>query len=119
MPRVKGGLRTHARHKKIIKLAKGFRMTRSKLFTRAHEAVIRAGEHAFAGRRLRRRDMRTTWISRISSALFNHNINYSKFINGLKKANIQLDRKSLSQMAITNPNHFEEIVNKVKQALNK
>jgi len=117
MPRVKGGLRTHARHKKILKQAKGYRLTRSKLFRRAHEAVIRAGEHAFAGRKLRKRDMRKTWISRINSALFNYDINYSTFINGLKKSNIELDRKTLSQMAIHNPKHFEQVVNKVKEAL--
>ena len=119
MPRVKGGLRTHARHKKILKQAKGYRLTRSKLFRRAHEAIIRAGEHAFAGRKLRKRDMRTTWITRLSSALFNYDINYSTFINGLKKANVQLDRKTLSQMAIANPKHFEEIVKIAKNAHSK
>lgn len=119
MPRVKGGLRTHARHRKIIKQAKGYRLTRSKLFRRAHEAVIRAGEHAFAGRKLRKRDMRRTWITRLSGALYNYDINYSTFINGLKKSNIELDRKTLSQMAITNPKHFEQIVNKVKENISK
>lgn len=119
MPRVKGGLRTHAKHRKIVKLAKGYRMTRSKLFTRAKQAVIRAGEHAFAGRKLRKRDMRTLWISRINSALSNFDIQYSRFIAGLKKANIELDRKSLSQMAIHNPNHFEEVVKTVKKAIEK
>lgn len=119
MPRVKGGLRTHARHKKVIKLAKGYRMTRSTLFKRAQEAVLRAGEHAFAGRKKRKRDMRTLWIARINSALSNYGVQYSRFIAGLKKANIELDRKSLSEMAIHNPKHFEEVVTTVKSAIGK
>lgn len=119
MPRVKGGLRTHARHKKIIKLAKGYRMSRSTLFKRAQEAVLRAGEHAFAGRKKRKRDMRALWIARLNSALSNYGILYSRFIAGLKKSNIELDRKSLSEMAIHNPTHFEEVVNKVKSSFNK
>jgi large subunit ribosomal protein L20 len=94
-------------------------MTRSTLFKRAQEAVLRAGEHAFAGRRIRRRDMRTLWISRINSALSNYGLQYSRFISGLKKAKIELDRKSLSEMAIHNPNHFAEVVNKVKESFKK
>jgi large subunit ribosomal protein L20 len=117
MPRVKGGLRTHARHKKIIGLAKGYRMSRSVLFKRAQEAVMRAGEHAFAGRKKRKRDMRTLWISRLNSALFNFEIKYSRFIAGLKKSNIELDRKSLSEMAIHNPSHFAEVVKVVKSSI--
>jgi len=119
MPRVKGGLRTHARHKKIIGLAKGYRMSRSTLYRRAQEAVTRAGEHAFAGRKKRKRDMRILWISRINSALSNYEVKYSRFIAGLKKAQIELDRKSLSEMAIHNPLHFEEVVNKVKSLITK
>jgi len=119
MPRSTGGTRTHARHKKVIELAKGYRLTRSKLFKRAQEAVIRAGEHAFAGRRLRKRDMRTLWIARLNGALSKFEMNYSNFIKGLKKANIELDRKILSEMAIHNPNHFEEVVNKVKESFKK
>ena len=119
MPRVTGGTRTHARHRKVIKLAKGYRLTRSKLFKRAQEAVLRAGEHAFAGRRIRRRDMRTLWVSRLSAALTKFDLNYSNFISGLKKANIELDRKSLSEMAIHHPNHFEEVVTKAKESFKK
>lgn len=114
MPRVKGGPRAHARHKKILKLAKGYRMSRNRLFRRANEAVIRAGEHAFAGRRIRRRDFRSLWITRISGALTPFDMNYSTFINGLKTANIELNRKMLSELAIHDPKAFEEVVSKVK-----
>lgn len=114
MTRVKGGFRAHRRHKKIIKQAKGYRLTRSKLFRRANEAVKRAGEHAFAGRRKRRRDMRRLWIARINGALTEHNVKYSTFIDGLKKANIDLNRKMLSEIAINDPKAFGEIVAKVE-----
>ncbi len=117
MPRVKGGFRTSRKHKKILKLAKGYRGTRSKLIKRAHEAVLRAGEHAFEGRRNRRRDFRSLWIARINSALTKHEIMYSRFINGLKKAKIDLNRKMLSEIAINDPKAFDEIVDKVKKNL--
>lgn len=116
MPRVRGGVRTRRRHKKVLKLAKGYRGSRSKLFKRANEAVIRAGEHAFAGRRIRRRDMRRLWITRINGALKSHDMNYSTFINGLKKAKIELNRKTLSEMAINEPSAFEQVVAKVKES---
>jgi len=117
MPRVKGGPRGHRKHVKILKLAKGYRGTRSKLFKRANEAVVRAGEHAFAGRRQRRRDLRRLWIMRINGALTSHEMRYSKFMDGLKKANIILDRKILSEMAINNTEDFNKIVGKAKKAL--
>ncbi|HXK52581.1 50S ribosomal protein L20 [Candidatus Nomurabacteria bacterium] len=114
MTRVKGGPRARNKHRSIIKLAKGYRGTRSKLFRRANEAVLRAGEHAFAGRRIRRRDMRKLWISRISGALTQHEINYSTFMHILPKTGIVLNRKMLSEIAINDPKAFEEVVNKVK-----
>jgi len=114
MPRVTGGVRTRRRHKKILKLAKGYRGSRSKLYKRANEAVIRAGEHAFHGRKLRRRDVRKLWISRLTGALSTYDINYSKFISGLKTAKIELDRKILSDIAISKPKTFEQIVQKAK-----
>lgn len=117
MPRVKGGPRAHAKHKKVLKLAKGYRGTRSTNFKRAQEAVLRAGKHAFQGRRQRRRDARTLWVSRISSALSNYDISYSRFINALKKANIKLNRKTLSEMAIHDTASFESIVQKAKSVL--
>ncbi len=117
MTRVKGGPRGHRRHIKILSLAKGYRGTRNRLYKRAAEAVIRAGEHAFAGRRQRRRDLRRLWITRINGALTDHNIRYSTFINGLKKANIELDRKALSEMAVNDANGFKTVVEKVKSAI--
>ena len=117
MSRVKGGFRTNRKHKKILKLAKGYRGTRSKLVKRAHEAVLRAGEHAFEGRRKRPGDMRQLWITRINSALFKHEVMYSRFIAGLKKAKIELNRKMLSEIAINDTKSFDEIVEKVKKSL--
>ena len=117
MSRVKTGVTARARHKKILKLAKGYRGTRSKLLKRAHEAVLRAGEHSFEGRRKRPGDMRQLWISRINSALRKHEIMYSRFIAGLKKSNIELNRKMLSEIAINDPKSFDEIVDKVKKSL--
>lgn len=115
MPRVKGNRKDHRKHKQVLKLTKGFRGTRNRLFKRANEAAVRAGEHAFAGRRQRRRDLRRLWIVRISGALTAHGVKYSQFIDGLNKADIKINRKMLSELAITNPTAFEEIVKKVKK----
>src|SRR3972149_7404897 len=98
------------RHKKILKLARGYRMPRHRLYKVAHEAVRHAGQYAFAGRRLRRRDLRRTWIVRINSALSTMGIKYSKFIPALKKANIDIDRKILSDLATRQPQTFASIV---------
>lgn len=115
MPRTKGGPRAHKKHKKILKKAKGYRESRSKTFKRANEAVIRAGEHAFAGRKHRKRQMRRLWISRISGALADYNINYSRFVKGLKDSKIELNRKMLSEIAIDDPKTFKQIVDKVSK----
>lgn len=117
MPRVKGGFRTRRIHKKVLKLAKGYRGSRNRLFKRANEAVVRAGEHAFEGRKQRKRDFRKLWISRLSSALTQYELNYSRFISGLQKAKIDLNRKVLSEMAINDPKGFEQVVVKVKKFL--
>lgn len=117
MPRVKGGPRARKRHKKILKLAKGYRGTRSTLYRRANEAVLRAGEHAFRGRKERKRDFRKLWITRINGALTPYELSYSRFVNGLKKANVELNRKMLSEMAINDPESFKAIVEKVKKAI--
>ncbi|RJR27379.1 50S ribosomal protein L20 [candidate division WWE3 bacterium] len=116
MPRVKGGPRAHRKHRKIIKLAKGYRGSRNRLYRRASEAVERAVEHSFAGRKQKRRDFRRLWIARINAALTGTDLNYSRFIKGLKTAKIDLNRKTLSEMAINNPKAFEEIVSKVKSS---
>ncbi len=113
MTRVKGGPKGHRKHVKIIKAAKGFRGTRSKLFKRANEAVLRAGKHAFEGRKQRRRDIRRLWIAKINGALFEHGVKYSRFISSLKKADIELDRKVLADMALNDPQSFTALVKKV------
>ena len=112
--RVKTGPTRRRKHKKILKQAKGYRMTRSRLIRKAKEAVLHSGEYAFAGRKLRKRDMRRLWISRINAALSNSDISYSKFIACLNKAKIELDRKILADLAVTDPKTFEAIVNKAK-----
>lgn len=114
MTRVKTGTTRRRRHKTIIKMAKGYRMTKHKLIKRAKEAVLRAGQHAYIGRKLRKRDMRRLWIQRINAALTDHGVSYNKFINGLKKAKIELDRKILADLAISDPETFKLIVNMVK-----
>ncbi|MCA9308540.1 MAG: 50S ribosomal protein L20 [Patescibacteria group bacterium] len=110
MPRVKGGPRARARHKKIVSLAKGYRGTRSTNIRRAREAVLRAGEHAFKGRKQRKRDFRRLWISRLSAALTGFNINYSRFIKALQDSKIELNRKVLSELAVRDPKAFEKVV---------
>ena len=114
MTRVKTGPSRRNKHKKILKQTKGYRMTRSRLYRKAKEAVLHAGEYAFAGRKLRKRDMRRVWITRINAALSESDLSYSKFIAGLRKANIELDRKILADLALSDPKTFEKIVGKAK-----
>lgn len=111
--RVKRGTTAHKRHKKILGLAKGYRGGRSKLIKQAKEAVMHAGADAYRGRKEKKRVNRSLWITRISAALSQSNISYSKFIAGLKKENIELDRKIISQIAIEDPEAFKDLVNKV------
>ncbi len=119
MARVKGGPRARKRHKKVIEATKGYRGTRRKLFKRAHEAYLKAGEYAFAGRRLRRRDMRKLWIQRINAALSEHNLSYSRFTKLMKDAKIGLDRKILAQLATEDPEVFKKIVERAEDGANK
>jgi len=112
--RVKTGTTRRKRHKKILKQAKGYRMTKHKHFKSAKEATLHAGEYAFFGRKLKKREMRKTWIRRINAALSQFDISYSKFISALKKKNVELNRKILADLAVSNPKIFEEIVKKVK-----
>lgn len=119
MTRVKGGPRGHRKHIKIIALAKGYRGTRHYHFKRATEAVVRAGEHAFAGRRQRRRDFRKLWIIRINAALNEQGIKYSRFMDALKKSNIELDRKNLAEMAVNDAESFNKVIEKVKPNISK
>ena len=112
MSRVKSPSRK--KHKKLLALARGFKTARHTRYKTAREAVLHAGQYAFAGRKLRKRDFRTLWIERLNAAVREHDLSYSKFISGLKKANIQLDRKVLSEMALSDPQTFEKIVTQVK-----
>ena len=114
MPRTKGGPTGYKNHKKILKATKGYRGTRSKLFRPAHEAYLHAGEYAFAGRKLRKRDFRTLWIQKINAALTPLNLSYSRFIKGLKDNKIELDRKVLADIALNDPKTFEKIVKEVE-----
>jgi large subunit ribosomal protein L20 len=117
MPRVKRGVTAHARHKKILALAKGFRGRRKNVFRIAKQAVMKAGQYAYRDRRTRKRVFRQLWIARINAASRGLGVTYSKFMAGLKKANIDIDRKVLSDMAIHDPAGFASIVDKVKAQL--
>ncbi|HUS51936.1 MAG TPA: 50S ribosomal protein L20 [Candidatus Bathyarchaeia archaeon] len=114
MARVKTGTTRRKRHKKVLKRTKGFRMTKGRLYKVSKEADLHAGQYAFIGRKLKKRDMRRLWIIRINAGLTLHNLSYSKFINGLKKAKIELDRKILADLALNNPETFKAIVDKTK-----
>lgn len=110
MPRVKRGFKARHRRNKILKMAKGYRGARSRLFKTATEAVDRSLKYAYRDRRVRKREMRGLWIVRISAAAKQNGISYSRFIGGLKKAGIGLDRRVLSEMAIHDPDRFTELV---------
>lgn len=114
--RVKTGIVRKRKHKKIIAQAKGYRMTRSRLIRKAKEAVLHSGEYAFAGRKLRKRDFRRLWITRINAGLSESGLSYSRFLAGLKKAKIELDRKILADLVVADPKSFQAIVEKVKKA---
>lgn len=111
--RVKRGVTTRARHKKVLKLAKGYRGGRSKLIKEAKTAVIHAGADAYRGRKQKKRDNRSLWIIRINAALSAHDISYNRFISDLKKKNIELDRKVMAQIAVEDPKAFSDFVKKV------
>ncbi len=98
------------RHNKVLEITKGFRMTKNRLYKVAHEAARHSGQYAFAGRKMRRRDLRTTWIVRIKANLESLGVKYSQFISALKKTNILLDRKILSELATNQPAVFKQVV---------
>lgn len=114
MVRVKSGMVSKRKHNKILGLAKGYWMTRHKQFGKAQEAVLHAGEYAFKGRKLRKRDFRALWIIRINAALREMGLTYSKFINQLKLKKVEVDRKILSELATNYPLVFKKVVEKVK-----
>ena len=117
MSRVKRGIRTRARHHKIIKQAKGYFGKKSKLFKVANQAVLKSGNYAYRDRRQKKRDFRKLWIARINAAARQNGLSYSKFMNGLKVAGVQLDRKVLSDIAISDPTAFAALVEQAKAAL--
>ena len=116
MARIKGATMTHKRRAKTLKLAKGYYGAKSKHFRMAKQAVMKSGNYAFIGRKQKKRDFRRLWITRINNAVRAQGMNYSTFMNGLKKLGIGLDRKMLSEMAINDPASFNALVAKVQKA---
>ena len=119
MARVKGALATRKRRKKILKLAKGYFGAKSKLFKTAKEAVMKSGNYAYIGRRLKKRDFRRLWITRISAACKMNGMNYSSFINGLNKAGVAINRKMLADLAVNDADGFAALVKTAAKALEK
>ena len=112
--RVKRGVAARAKHKKILKLAKGMQHNRTRSYRLAKQAVIRALQYTYRDRRNKKRDLRSLWITRINAAAREHGVTYGKFIAGLKAANIELDRKVLAELAVNEPKAFEAIVKSAK-----
>ena len=117
MSRVKGAVRTRARHKKILKLAKGYFGGKSRLFKTANQAVMKSLVYAYRDRRAKKRDFRKLWISRINAAARINGMSYSRFISALKKSGINMNRKVLADMAVHDMNSFSKIVEKVKESV--
>ena len=117
MPRVKRGVTARARHKKVLALAKGYRGRRKNVYRVAKQAVMKAGQYAYRDRRQRKRQFRRLWIARINAAARQYGLSYSKFMNGLKKAAVEIDRKVLSDIAVFDQNTFAQLVEKAKTAL--
>jgi large subunit ribosomal protein L20 len=116
MPRVKRGSKRREKRKKLLSLAKGYFLNKGKLYRAAKEAVDRAGNFAYVGRRNKKRDFRRLWIIRINAAARLHDVSYSQFIAGLKRAGIELDRKSLADLAVKDPQAFGKLVESAKAA---
>jgi large subunit ribosomal protein L20 len=110
LPRVKGGTVTHRRHKKVLKLTKGHKATRHSLFRRAHESMLHALSYAYIHRRERKGDMRRLWIVRINASARAEGLSYSQFMDGLRKANIGINRKALADMAVNDPSGFSKLL---------
>jgi len=117
MARVKRGVIAHRRHKKILKKAKGYYNARRKVFRVAKQAVIKAGQYAYIGRRLKKRQYRALWIQRLNAAAREHGLSYSRLINGLNKAGVTIDRKALADLAVHEPAAFAAVVTQAKAAL--
>jgi large subunit ribosomal protein L20 len=117
MARIKGAMATRKRHKRILKLAKGYRGAKSKQFRTAKEAVMKSLSYAYVGRKLKKRNFRQLWIARISAATKMNGMNYSTFMNGLKKAGIEMNRKMLAEIAVSDKAAFAALVEQAKAAL--
>ena len=114
MARIKRGTVSRRKHNKLLNLTKGYRGTKSRLVKVAHEAALHAGSYAYHGRKLRKRDFRTLWITRISEAVSQQDMSYSVFMNKIKKANVELDRKIMSDLVVNDPAVFKQLVDKVR-----
>ncbi len=117
MARVKGALNARKKHKKVLKMAKGYFGARSKQYRTAKQSVMRAMAHSFAGRKQTKREYRRLWITRINAATRIHGLSYSKFMHGLKLANINMNRKMLAELAVTDADAFKALVETAKKAL--
>ncbi len=117
MARIKGAMMTRKRRNKVLKLAKGYYGSKSSLFKTAKQAVMKSGQYAYIGRKQKKRDFRRLWITRISAACKMNGMNYSTFINGLNKAGVTLNRKMLSEIAISDPTAFTALTEQAKAAL--
>lgn len=117
MPRVKRGVQAHAKHKKVLKAAKGYYGARSTVYRVAKQAVIKAGQYAYRDRRVKKREFRALWIQRINAAARLCDMSYSRFIDGLNKAGIEVDRKMLADIAVHDMPAFEQLAEKAKAAL--
>jgi large subunit ribosomal protein L20 len=116
MARVKRGVVSRRKHNKLHDLTKGYRGTKSRLIKVAHEAALHAGSYAFHGRKLRKRDFRTLWITRIGEAAKKEDLSYSVLMNKLKKANVEIDRKILSDLVVNDPEIFKELISLVRKS---
>ncbi len=116
MPRVKRGTTTHRRHKKILKMAKGYRGSKSKLFRVANQQVMKSGNYAYIHRRLKKRDFRKLWIARINAAARDNGTTYSKMVHGLKVAGVDINRKILAELAVSDPQGFTQLAQLAKQS---
>ncbi|MEN6349857.1 MAG: 50S ribosomal protein L20 [Syntrophomonas sp.] len=116
MPRVKRGVTSHRRHKKILKLAKGYRGSKSKLYRVANEQVMKSGQYAYIHRRLKKRDFRKLWIARINAAARNNGTTYSRMVHGLKVAGVDINRKLLAELAISDPSGFTQLAELAKKS---
>ena len=117
MPRVKRGVQAHAKHKKVLKAAKGYYGARRKVYRVAKQAVIKAGQYAYRDRRVKKRQFRALWIQRINAAARMNGLSYSRMINGLNKAGVEIDRKMLADIAVHDAPAFSQLAEKAKAAL--